>query len=121
ARASTNAAGIAMKRKARASRWLPLVSASRAAKTSIGGSTRGIPTKVRPRIGRSFTLRAAAPDAKGETHGRRDPDLARTRLVPPRLAGRQAHLCRSVARQPQVPGDGERARSLRRDRGHARP
>src|SRR5205823_13198305 len=106
--------------KARATPGRPLAPGIGAVQTGSDGGTRRIPTKLRPRIGRAFTHRAAAPDAK-ETHGRRDPDLARTRLVPPRLAGRQAHLRGPMAREPEVPGRGKGARALRRDRGDARP
>src|SRR6266576_1123374 len=116
-----NAAGIAKSRNASARPWAPPASESRAASTSMAGSRRRvILRKLRPQLGRSFTL-SAATCKREEIDGRSVADLAGTRLIPPRFARRQARLRRSVARQPEVSGVGEEPGALRRDRGHARP
>src|SRR5258705_6369495 len=77
-------------------------------------------TKFRPHLGRSFTLRAATYERE-ETDGCCVADLAGTRLIPPRFAGRKTHLRPPVARKSEVPSERAGPPALRRDRWHARP
>src|SRR2546427_9505126 len=112
---------MAQRRNASASPWEPPASEIRAASTSrVGSRRRDILGKASTCL-RTFLYAPRRTCEREETGGCFAADLARTCLIPARLAGRQACLRGPVARQPEVPRVREGSRALRRDRSHAWP